>query len=106
MKLEYFIVSFLWFILLQVMEILVELAVKWFLVYNLQDAIREKSNGYENCCGRIQVADFMVLFTNNIACNHTKGHRCSSEGVNRCKRQKKRQTINGFSGGKGSLVAW
>lgn len=73
------------------MEILVELAVKWFSVYNLQDAIREKSNGYENCCGRIQVADFMVLFTNSVARNHAKGHCCSGKGVNRCKRQKKRE---------------
>ena len=89
MKLEYFIVSFLWFTKLQAVEILVELAVKWFSVYNLQDAIREKSNGYENCCGRIQVADFMVLFTNNVACNHAKGHCCSGKGVKRCKRQKK-----------------
>ena len=87
------------------MEILVELAVKWFSVYNLQDAIREKGNGYENCCGRIQVADFMVLFTNNIACNHTKGHRCSSKGVNRCKRQKKDRRLMVLGGGKGSLVA-
>ena len=62
---------------------------KRFSVYNLQYAIREKSYGYENCCGRIQVADFMVLFTNNVACNHAKGHCCSGKGVKRCKRQKK-----------------
>ena len=82
-------VSFLWFMMLQTIEILVELAVKRFSVYNLQYAIREKSNGYENCCGRIQVADFMVLFTNNVACNHAKGHCCSGKGVKCCKRQKK-----------------
>lgn len=91
--------------MLQTKESLVELAVKWFSVYNLQDAIREKSNGYENCRGRIQVADFMVLFTNNVACNHAKGHCCSGKGVNRCKRQKKTRRLMVVVGEKGCLVA-